>query len=465
MPGPIDPTHVTGIKNALLAALQQLLDLPIDSIQVTHLLDPEMLVFTPMGRGSQLNLAPAYLRSDQAEAEQAWRLSQVMDYLYMSEAEITATQAELDLDLLPGYDLLSDDPLVWLVLKERRLEGVVAWRDMALISIALGQDQSDEIVQVQDTTALKRAQGAFSYCISPLEGSLELVEEVARAFGMQVLGSFSTCLFLQGGGERLLRGYLASIFEQRLPRVQLFAGWTKDLLPTGISLFKLFYLLHLAYLGLVESEPRYAAYLTELRIMPDMSWSLPAPDQATINLVLERLTELRPLLASLQVKACTAEMAANLKAQVPSSSRALYLSIGDIGCLVSQAPLPTEAAARDVPPLKPNDPIQQSLIQLPASPGVNVPGLVEVRAEPDQLEMVVSYEGQLIPLFLARDLDPSSLQSMCQERWRQGWFLSDWGYFTYQRTGRLSSYSLQRRLELESGLSQPQQLLALLRSS
>jgi len=293
-PSDITGVEVQGLRSLIKGLLPKLLPFEIDSVSLQQYESPALLEFTPFIRVPSRYSGPQFWTQTTDVSGTALYDAQLpvsdddsLIYpIYVTDNTISRIAAEINLSSLVGYDLLSDNMLVWPAAEKTSQTSNLPsdlsfWDGLALIPAdhSLEQDVIDNI----NTHIGKMVDDGFiSIPLTNFDNDKNLLNSLIDMYDLNVASRTTIAITLQAK-EDWLNQAIQDIRGEMLPTVSVQGDWTFLLAPTADTIAKLQYLAEVTYSRLTSEEPVLLYGLSNINVMPDLTISLPLPTSQLVG--------------------------------------------------------------------------------------------------------------------------------------------------------------------------------------
>lgn len=208
--------EIHGLTNIIKGLLPRIVgkDSYVDMVNIERYSSPSYILFTPYNKSG-----PYYMPINQS--------ARVLELL--------------DLGLMIGYDLLSDDPLIWLSIDQHQKGsniassgeasvvsdiikslGIVYWKGSALIPITVNP-KNELVSSLQSLVSTFKSDEWFYYLLNPFNSEIDLIKELCELFPhMKIEFQMKDYVFIRsipGYGKRFLDNAIDLIQGGSLPQL------------------------------------------------------------------------------------------------------------------------------------------------------------------------------------------------------------------------------------------------------
>lgn len=287
-----------GMINILMGLLPKIVQCEVTGIVIERYATPSSIVFTPYTNILNLNISYDNIwnhSNDEHDLHGAILLQDKLSTeipIYCYDYLSREVMSKLDLGLFIGYDLLSENPLIWLAIQRNKItvNGLVYYQGAALYPVT-SDIQLDAISSLQEIVERYIQLGYYIHEINQINSDETLVKEIASQFDIKVMGQVSEYIFFKGENSSFLTKGINSILSESLPEFYLNGSWN-DLDYTQDNIVKLRYLTELSYCQLAGRNPAYLTTLGEISILTDMTIVVRLGNKSDINSMRELLEKI-----------------------------------------------------------------------------------------------------------------------------------------------------------------------------
>lgn len=425
--------------------------------------------------------------------------STMLGPVYVSEKRLADIRSKINIGELVGWTLLHPTPMPYYILDEwcrahdylretalKMMKRVGSEKDIVLIRNDLVYADPESIFwDLRSRSIINEDRGWFVYKIPEVSLSQDVdkvYEEIFHAFDFQkrTIPEYPQEMILNNNEKyryafgfdvkKWLEETKSNIFNELPPILRLEGDWMRNYnLPlTSENLAKITYAAYRSYAEIMQNSLDYAQFSDMIVTLPDFSVSLPIYNlddlkaaKYVIESVLENPDDIKAVICK-GLGECIASRNQTLLEQ--ENSVPFLMEIGENLLLASDSELSLVKKPKDFP----EEALEDGLDAL--DPGVqgfldlgNVKGAIRIK-EVKEFSMISpnvrileignnivvnvevdderNYDLFAIPKPKRKDRVRyiQDIESKVKDLWSKGWFLTNWGRFTYKTTGKFSKH-------------------------